>query len=236
MQTRKQNPLAQTLFKSPFSPDYWRSSRHELISTRMLCTVALLCAVCAVADVFYIPVGGPFLRISFSFLAAAVLCMIGGPLLALPAGFLVDALSFLLSGGDPSGYFPGYAVSSMLAFLVYALFLYHARLSLWRLFCARLTVNVLINVILGSVWKHILYGKAYMVYFVSGAIKNLTMLPVEVLVMTFLFAKLMPVCHSLKLIPKDTAVTVGKRDYIICAVAAVVGIAVLYGYYRYKNG
>ena len=236
MQTRKVNPYADTLYSTPFAPGWWKSARHELTLVRMLCVTALLCAVCAAADVFYIPVGGPFLRISFSFLFAAVLCMTAGPVFALPAGFIVDALSFLLSGGDPMGYFPGYAVSSMLAFLIYALFLYHAPLSLTRIFSARLAVDVLINVILGSVWKHMLYGKAYTVYFISGAIKNITLLPLEALVMTFLLEKLMPVLHSLKLIPADMKVTVRKRDYVYCAVLGVIGVAVLYVYYRYKNG
>ncbi len=133
------------------------------------------------------------------------------------------------------GYFPGYALSSMLSFLLFALFLYHAPLSLSRIFCARLSVSVLINVMLGSVWKHILYGKAYTVYFVSGAIKNLAMLPVEVLIMTVLFRKLMPVLHALKLVPASMQVSVRRRDYILCAAAALAGIAVLVLYYRYKN-
>ena len=36
------------------------------------------------------------------------------------------------------------------------------------------------NVLLGSVWKAMLYGKGYLYYLTSGAVKNTIMLPIEV--------------------------------------------------------
>lgn len=224
-----------SLFQTPFSTQYFRCASADLRSVRMLTTTALLCAVCALIDTFFLPIGGAFLRIYFSFLIAGMLCMIAGPFLAIPAGFLVDTLSFLFSGGDPSGYFPGYALSSMLSFLIYALFFYRARLSLSRIFIARLTVNVLINVILGSVWKHMLYGKAYIVYFVSGAIKNIALLPIEAAIMLILYRRMVPILQKMHLIPADVSVTVRTRDYVFSAIAGVIGAAVLIVYYLYKN-
>ncbi len=223
------------LFKTPFSIPYVRCAWNQLKSTRMLTVTALLCAFCALIDLFFLPVGGAFLRIYFSFLVAGLLCMIAGPMMAIPAGFLVDTLSFLFSGGDPAGYFPGYALSSMLSYLIYALFFFRASLSLSRIFAARLTVNVLINVILGSVWKHILYGNAYIVYFISGAIKNIALLPIEAALMLFLYRRMVPILQRMHLIPGTVEVTVRRRDYIFSAVAGVIGIAVLVLYYLYKN-
>ena len=230
------HPLTQnTLFSNPLSPAYLKCAAANLRSTRMLCVAALLSALCALIDIFYLMIGGAFLRIYFSFLIAGLLCMITGPFLAIPAGFLVDTLSFLFSGGDPAGYFPGYALSSMLSFLIYALFLYRSHLSLSRIFAARLTVNVLINVILGSVWKHILYGNAYLVYFISGAIKNIAMLPIESALMLILYRRMVPILQKLHLIPGSVEVTVRRRDYVFSAIAGVIGIAVLILYYLYKN-
>ena len=225
-----------TLFSTPFSAAYWKDAAASLCSTRILTTAALLCAVCALVDVFFIPVGGSFLRISFSFIISGLISLIGGPVLAIPAGFLVDLLSFLFSGGDPSGYFPGYALSSMCSFFLFALFFYRAKLSLARIFTARLSVNVLINVLLGSFWKQILYGKAYIVYFISGSIKNIALLPAEVFLMLLLYRRLVPLLVKMKLIPPTMEITQTKtRDYIICGIATVVGIAVLIGYYYYKQ-
>ena len=223
------------LFHAPFSPAYFSCALKSLKSTRILCVTALLCALCALIDIFYLMIGGAFLRIYFSFIVAGLLCMISGPFLAVPAGFLVDTLSFLFSGGDPAGYFPGYALSSMLSFLIYALFFYRAHLSLSRIFIARLTVNVLINVILGSVWKHILYGNAYIVYFISGAIKNIAILPAEAVMMLVLYRRLVPILQRMHLIPGKVEVTVRRRDYVFSAIAGVIGIAVLILYYLYKN-
>lgn len=228
-------PNSNALFSTPFSSAYLKCAAADLRSTRMLCMTALLCALCALVDLFFLPIGGAFLRVYFSFLIAGLLCMIAGPFLALPAGFLVDTLSFLFSGGDPAGYFPGYALSSMLSFLLYALFFYRAHLSLSRIVIARLSVNVLINVILGSVWKHILYGNAYIVYFISGAIKNIALLPIEAALMLLLYRRLVPILQRLRLIPGTVEITVQRRDYIFSAVAGAIGIAVLIAYYLYKN-
>ena len=229
------NKTGRALFSHPFSKGYMRQALSELRSTRMLVVTALLCALCALIDLFFLPIGGAFLRIYFSFLIAGMLCMIAGPFLAIPAGFLVDTLSFLFQGGDPSGYFPGYALSSILSFLVYALFFYRAKLSLSRIVIARLTVNVFINVILGSIWKHMLYGKAYIVYFISGSIKNIAMLPIEAALMLILYRRMVPILQKMDLIPPNSSVTVRRRDYVISAIAAVIGAVVLVVYYIYKN-
>lgn len=232
---RRTETIPENTYSNPFCKGFFADAGRALRSTRILTTSALLCAVCAVVDAFYIPVGGPFLRIQFSFLFAAVLNLIAGPWLALPAGFIVDLLSFFCAGGDPAGYFPGYAVSSMLAFLIYAMFLFRAKLSFSRIFLSRLVVDVFVNVIVGSVWKHLLYGKAYRVYFISGAVKNLTLLPLEAIVMAFLLSRLVPVMRRLGLIPSKTEVTVTKRDIVISVIGAVVGTAILVWYYFYTT-
>ena len=123
----------------------------------------------------------------------------------------------------------------MLSFLIYALFFYRAHLSLARIFIARLSVNVLINVILGSVWKHILYGNAYIVYFISGSIKNIALLPVEAALMLVLYRRLVPLLQKAHLIPASVEITVRRRDYVFSAIAGMIGIAVLILYYMYKN-
>lgn len=223
------------LFRTPLTPAYRKEALASLRSTRILTATALLCALCALIDMFFLPIGGAFLRVYFSFLIAGITATVSGPLLALPAGILVDTLSFLFSGGDPSGYFPGYAISSMCSFFIYALFFYRAQLSLSRLFLARLSVNVFINVILGSVWKHILYGNAYIVYFISGAIKNIALLPIEVLAMLLLYRRLLPVLRRGDMIPHAVTLTTSKRDYIVSAIASVIGVVILVGYYYIKN-
>ena len=58
--------------------------------------------------------------------------------------------------------------------------LYRRPLRWWRVLAVRLAINYGSNVLLGSVWKAMLYGKGYYYYFTTGLVKNTTLLPVEV--------------------------------------------------------
>lgn len=224
----------EAIFAHPFSKDYLRAARAPLSSTRFLCAAALLCAIGALLEVFYIPVGGAFLRITFTYLAQMLLGVICGPIYSVIGGVLIDVLGFLLAGGDAAGYFPGFTLSAALQGLLYALFLYRAKLSVWRVLLAKLTVNVAIHVILGSVWKQMLYGKAYHVYFVSGAIKNIAMLPIEVFISIALLHALAPAMTRLGLLPKQEIPKPKRRDTILFVIAMLLGATALILYYRYK--
>lgn len=67
----------------------------------------------------------------------------------------------------------------MLSGLIYGVMLYRQKPTLPRIIVTRLIINYGSNVLLGSVWKAMLYGKGYLYYFTSGLVKNTTMLPIE---------------------------------------------------------
>ena len=64
--------------------------------------------------------------------------------------------------------------------LIYGVMLYRRKPTLPRIIVTRLIINYGSNVLLGSVWKAMLYGKGYLYYLTSGAVKNTIMLPIEV--------------------------------------------------------
>ena len=67
-----------------------------------------------------------------------------------------------------------------------ALFFYRARLSPTRIFAAKLTVNVTLNIILTPLALSWMYGKSIMVYLIPRIAKNLLIFPLEaVLLMLF---------------------------------------------------
>ncbi len=231
---KKNSDNKDTLFAHLFTKGYASAARAPLTNTRFLCIAALLCAVASILEIFYIPVGGAFLRITFTYLAYILLAITCGPVYGLFGGILIDTIGFLIAGGDPAGYFPGYTVSAALQGLLYALFLYRAKLSVWRVLFAKLTVNVAIHVILGSVWKHMLYGKAYLVYFVSGAIKNIAMLPIEVFLSITLLQLLAPAMITLGLLPRQDIPKLKKQNILFFVLAMALGTLVLILYYRYK--
>ncbi|MGM9626249.1 MAG: hypothetical protein ACI3XM_11160, partial [Eubacteriales bacterium] len=55
--------------------------------------------------------------------------------------------------------------------------------------------------------------------------------PLEVFLMLLLYRRIIPILKKNRLIPAETEITVRKRDYPICILASVIGIAVLVGYY-----
>ena len=165
--------------QSLFTPAYWRAARQELSNPRVLALSGLVCAMAIVLESLPIYLLGPSLKIYFSFLVVSLGCMCYGPVVGMMAGAIIDSVGFLLSGyGEP--YFPGYLVTAVLSGLIYGVMLYRQKPTLLRIIVTRLIINYGSNVLLGSVWKAMLYGKGYIYYFTSGAVKNTIMLPIEV--------------------------------------------------------
>lgn len=167
---------------SVFSAAYWQAAKAELRNVRVLAFSGLVCAMAIVLESFPVYILGPSLKIYFSFVVVSLGCAYYGPVVGMIAGGIIDSVGFLLAGyGEP--YFPGYLVTAVLSGLIYGVLLYKHRPTLLRIIVVRLIINYGSNVLLGSVWKSMLYGKGYLYYAASGFIKNTTMLPIEVFLM-----------------------------------------------------
>lgn len=166
-----------SLFKTPFSRAYWKESLKSFRSVRGMVFAALMVAACIVLSHFSVKVTES-LSISFSFIARALCSLVYGPLGALAFGVVEDTLSFLLnSKGYP--YFPGYALTTMLGCFTYALFFYRTKVTVLKIFLAKLLTNVQ-NVFLGALWSAMLYSKGYLYYMTTSAVKNLISLPIYI--------------------------------------------------------
>lgn len=189
-----------TLYKAPFSAAYWRSALADFKKLRILTFAALMIAACvALSYVPSIPIGDGGVRVTWGFLARSVCGMVGGPITALVFGLAEDTVSFMI---HPTGaYFPGYALTTMLGTMIYALFLYRAKPTLMRVFLAKLFTNVL-NVFLGSLWSAILYSKGYLYYMTTSFWKNLISLPVQTVMLFLLLKALTPALQQMGLIPR----------------------------------
>ena len=164
---------------SVFSAAYWRAARAEFRNVRVLALSGLVCAMAIVLESMPIYLLGPSLKIYFSYLVVSLGCMCYGPVTGMMAGAIIDSVGFLLAGyGEP--YFPGYLISAVLSGLIYGIMLYRQQPTLPRVIITRLIINYGSNVLLGSVWKAMLYGKGYLYYMTSGTVKNTIMLPIEV--------------------------------------------------------
>ena len=162
-----------SLYPHPFSASYWRAAASEFRNLRKLTFAALMMALCIMLG--YIPsvplIGGA--KITWGFLGRSVCAMVCGPLMGLAFGFAEDILTFFLTGGGGYPFFPGYTLTTMLGMLFYALFFYRSRITVRRIFLAKLLTNIQ-NVLLGALWTAILMGKAYYVTASASAALSVT--------------------------------------------------------------
>lgn len=191
-----------SVFKTPFSKAYWKEAVKSFRSIRGMVFAALMIAACIALS--YLPAiqvtpGGR--TISLTYIVRALCSLVYGPVGALLFGAAEDTLSFLLnSGGWP--YFPGYTLTTMLGCFTYALFFYRTRVTVLKIFLAKLLTN-LQNVILGALWSSILIGKGYLFYLWDSAIKNLITLPIYTIILVVVFQALLPIMRKTGLIPNQ---------------------------------
>ena len=143
-----------------------------------------------------IPSGFGSLGISLGFIFLAIACMLFGPYPALLIGLLSDVIGYLIK---PDGaFFIGYTFQSMLACFTYALCLHKTYVTFTRCFIARVIVNLVCNVIVGSIcWAFIfnLNLNQTMTYLLTTSLpKNLVyLLPQSIVLFIVLKAILRPV-------------------------------------------
>ena len=180
------------MYAHPFSADYWRDASREVRDLRKLLFSALMIALCIVlAQVPSVPLFGGA-KVTWGFLARSVCAWVCGPVLGLLFAFAEDILSFFLTGGGGYPFFPGYTLTTMLGVFLYALFFYKSKITVRRVFFAKLLTNIE-NVTLGALWMAILSGKAWYVTAAGSAVKNLICLPFQTLLLMTLFTALRPV-------------------------------------------
>ena len=165
-----------------YAAAYWQQAADEFKNIRVLAFAGMVTALAIILESFPIYLLGQSLKIYFSFVVVSLGCACYGPLVGMGVGAVIDTLGFLLSSyGEP--YFPGYLITAMLSGLIYGVMLYQRKPTIPRLIVTRLLINYGSNVLLGSVWKAMLYGKGYLYYLSTGMVKNTIMIPIEVALM-----------------------------------------------------
>ncbi len=192
--------MSTQLYRTPFSRAYWRDALRDFRKPRNLVFSALMVAACVVLS--YIPslkIYGDVKITSWSYLARALCALVCGPVNAVVFGVVEDNVGYFM---NPSGgYFPGYMLTTVLGVLIYALFFYRAKVTVPRLFFAKLLNNV-VNVFLGSLWSSILSGKGYWTYVSVRAVTNAVRLIPDVIVLAVFFGAILPILSRTGLLPK----------------------------------
>lgn len=129
----------------------------------------------------------PIVRIGFGFLPIAIIGMMYGPLSAGVAYAIGDLLGVALF---PTGsFFPGFTLTAFLTGIVYGVFLYNKPKTWPRIIGAVLTVCLVINLGLDTLWLSILMGKGYIALLPTRIMKAVLMIPVQIFIIGIIWKK-----------------------------------------------
>lgn len=170
-------------------------SAREFKNVRTITACGLFAALAFILESFSIQLGS-FIKIGFSGLPNETVDFLFGPVVGCIFSGMLDILKLII---HPTGaWIPGLTFNAFLAGLIYGCFLYKKPIGLLRILAAKLTVALVINVGLGTLWLSQVYGKAFMVMMPARLIKNLIMWPINSLVL-FLILKMLETAGVFKM-------------------------------------
>ena len=153
---------------------------------KKLIQISLLIAIEIILTRFC-SINTPIVRIGFGFLPVAIIGMMYGPLSAGVAYAIGDLLGVALF---PTGsFFPGFTITAFLTGIVYGVFLYNKPKTWPRIIGAVLTVCLVINLGLDTLWLSILMGKGYIALLPTRIMKAVLMIPVQTFMIGIIWKK-----------------------------------------------
>lgn len=228
------------LYATPFSKAYWRDAAAELGDTRTLVIAALMVALRVATKGLAVPIAPNIRLFSVASFINALGAMIVGPVVAIPAAFLSDFLGVLIWEGLGT-YFLPYVLQEIGSSLIWALLLYRAKVTPWRVMLGRLSICVIVNVVLGvsidMLYQQYYYGASTVVLTIPRVLKNTFMFPIEAVAMTFFLRLMIPITNRAGLTygggDSKENLSFGKKQLILLAILFVIGIASVTGYLFY---
>lgn len=230
------------LYPHPFSKAYWRDAVLELKDTKMLAVAALMIALRVAMKGLAIPLA-PNLKINTAFVVNALGAMIFGPVVAALGAVVSDILGFLIW---PQGvYFPPFVLTEVAGSVIFALFLYRAKVTPTRVMLSRFCICFGVNVLLQTpimIWYYSIYwpNKTYLLT-IPVILKNLFMFPIESVVLSLFLSVMLPITNRMKLTysvgKSDKYLKFTKKQIALLVVLVLVGCVSVFGYlnYHYEN-
>ena len=228
-------------YATPFSAAYWRDAAAEMKSTKTLVIAAMMIALRVATKGLAVPIAPNLKLFSVASYINALGAMIVGPVVAIPAAFLSDFLGVLIWEGLGT-YFLPYALQEIASSLIWALLLYRAKPTPWRVMLGRFSICIFVNIILGTgidmLWQQFYYGQSTLVLTLPRIAKNTFMFPIESVVMTFFLGLMIPITNRMGLTYSGTttkeAMSFNKKQIVALALMFVIGIGSVGGYLVYN--
>ena len=220
------------LYKTPFSPAYWRDACAELKDTKMLVFAALIVALrVGLKTIIRIPLG-PSLDITPAFMANALGAMVYGPFVGAIGAIVSDVLGVMLRGDT---YFLPYVLTEISGTIIFALFFYRQKLTPTRVilsrFCICLFVNILLQTPIDMLFQLVYYGYNNVVLTLPRIFKNLFMFPLESVALAVFLSAIQPITYRMKLTYNPAEkLYFNKKQIALLVVLVFVGVASLFAY------
>lgn len=223
------------LYATPFSAAYWRDAAAELRDTRMLVFAALMIALRVALKSLGVPIAAD-LKINIAFFVNAFGAMVFGPVVAIVAAAISDTLGCLLF---PSGaYFFPFIFIEIAGSLIFALFLYRAKVTATRVILSRFCIDFFVNIVMNTpiMWLYykMILGKSYVIFQLPRIIKNLALFPLESVLLTLFLTLMIPIAKRFRLVyDSGENLKFQKRQVVLLVVLFITGLACVGGYYVY---
>lgn len=166
----------------------------EMKNVRSLAGASMLSALGVVIHAATTVIASLTQMISFAFLTVGVSGLLYGPVVTGCIGAITDILKYLVKPNG--GFFPGFTLSEFILGFLFGLFFYQRKITLARVFAAKLTANIAHQFIFDTIVAVRMYGDAFIVLLSGRIVKNLVMLPIETGLLYFLIKK------STEIVPK----------------------------------
>jgi ECF transporter S component (folate family) len=158
---------------------------YASINTKSLVMMGLLIAIEIVLTRF-VSIQAWNLRIGFGFIPIAIAGMMLGPIRAGIVAAVADVIGAILF---PAGtFFPGFTLTALLVGILYGIFLYK-KTNTGRIFMAIGIHQIILSLLLNTLWISILYGSPYWPLFTTRILQTAIMLPVEAICLVALCNK-----------------------------------------------
>ena len=165
----------------------WVRSFQELKKLRTITGMALLLAISVIIDQFSLQLS-PSLKVGFGFIVTGLSGMLYGPVCAGLMGGVGDIVRFIIK---PTGtFFFGFTLNAILGGILYGLFFYMNKVTVMRCIFSKTLANVVINILLNTLWLSILLGKGFFGMIGPRILKNLIALPIEVFLLWIVLRQL----------------------------------------------
>ena len=224
------------LYAHPFCRAYWKDAAAELRSTRMLVFAALMIALRVALKSVSIPVAAD-LRINTAFIINGFGAMIMGPVLAMLAAIVSDTLGCVLF---PTGtYFMPFVLTEIAGSLIFALFLYRARITVRRVvlsrFCIDFFVNIVLTTPLMALYYQLVLGRNYTLFNLTRIIKNLVLFPAEAVILVAVLRMAIPaVRRAGYAVPPVDGLRITRKNIAMLAALTALSVLAVAGYLAYR--